>query len=280
MSVRIDVHGLLQMAAGDFIGQSVAVLGIKGSGKSNTAAVLMEQLLTAGIPIAVVDIAGEYHTLRERFDQVTVIGRGVRATTAQVALHTGNAADVAETAYLNGAPVVMDLSGVPHDAREELLFAYFGRIWQLSATVRIPLVVFLEEAHNWIPQRGRTAVSSLFTAVATEGRKNGLSLVMVTQRSARVDKDVLTQADVAFLHRVRHPIDLRVYQEMIPRPPRKVQDMVHRLKTGDALALVGEDILRIRVRERTTRHVGATPTAASIPAAQRSLFELLGNKPG
>lgn len=275
--MQIDLHGLLSIQAHDLIGQSVAVLGIKGSGKSNTAAVLMEELLAAGVPICVVDIAGEYWTLRERFEHVTVIGRALQLSRTQVPLNSSNTADVAETAYLAGAPVVIDLSGVPSHAREELLLSYFSRVWTLAAVHRIPLVIFLEEAHNWVPQRAQTDLSRLFIDYAAEGRKRGVSLVMIGQRSARIDKDTLTQADIAFLHRVRHPIDLKVYQDMIPRQPRHVRDMVNRLRVGDALVLLGEDVLRVRVRERHTRHVGATPTAASIPAVQRSLLDLLND---
>lgn len=113
----IDTHEILSfLTAEDFIGQSIAVLGIKGSGKSNTAAVLMEDLLTAGVPILVVDIAGEYHTLRDKFDQVTVIGRSVE-TEVQLVVTQSNARQIATTAYKNGRSVILDVSGMPTEAR-------------------------------------------------------------------------------------------------------------------------------------------------------------------
>jgi DNA helicase HerA-like ATPase len=48
-----------------FVGRSVAVLGITGSGKTNTAAVLIEELLTQGLPMTIVDIEGEYWGLNQ-----------------------------------------------------------------------------------------------------------------------------------------------------------------------------------------------------------------------
>lgn len=262
--MNIDTHGLLTLTADDLIGQSVAILGIKGSGKSNTAAVLIEELLTAGVPICVVDIAGEYHTLRDQFPHVAVIGRGLHHD-VQIKLTTANTAQIAETAYRHGSPVVLDISGVPSDLREGVLLDYFRAIWPLAAVHRIPLVIFLEEAHNWIPQTGKTAVSDLFIDIAAEGRKRGLSLVMVGQRSTRIHKDTLTQADIAFLHRVRHPTDLKVYIEMIPRLPRKVRDMVNELRVGQALVLMDERVLRCQIRPRHTMHVGYTPSLADVP---------------
>ena len=75
----------------------------------------------------------------------------------------------------------------------------------------------------------------------------------------------MTQADIAFLHRVRHPTDLKVYIEMIPRLPRKVRDMVNELRVGQALVLMDERVLRCQIRPRHTTHVGYTPSLADVP---------------
>ena len=47
--MNIDVNRMLKIGVDELLGESVAVLGIKGSGKSNTAAVLAEELLSAGV---------------------------------------------------------------------------------------------------------------------------------------------------------------------------------------------------------------------------------------
>ena len=289
-NMQIDVFGILELPAAAIIGQSVAILGIKGSGKSNTAAVLMEELLAAGIPICVVDIAGEYFTLKEKFEHVSVIGKSLKAD-VDVPLELENARDLADKIYTNGLATVLDMSGLRSAPpkrdrddvvvyREDLLEPFFDEIWHLAARLEIPMVIFLEEAHNWIPQgRGATpTLRDLFIDIAAEGRKRGLSLIMIGQRSARIHKDTLTQADIAFLHRVRHPIDVKVYIEMVPRPSRWVRDRVHKLKNGEALVLHNDQVLRPQVRMRVTRHPGSTPTVANIPQSnQLSLLDLLGD---
>lgn len=268
----IDVEGMLNLSADDLIGQSVAVLGLKGSGKSNTAAVLMEELLSVGVPICVVDIAGEYHSLRQMYPNVTVIGRSIE-TQVQIATSMENTQDLAEAAYTNGSSVVLDVSGMHDEARDEMLNAYFSKVWSLAAIHRIPTVVFLEEAHNYIPQAGKTVVKDMFVRIATEGRKRGLSLVLIGQRSTRISKDVLTQADIAFLHKVRHPVDMKLYSEIIPRTARWVQDRVNALKPGQALVLVGDRVIKCQMRMRITEHIGRTPTMDNLPQ-QLPLFEV------
>ncbi|MCA9913330.1 MAG: DUF87 domain-containing protein, partial [Anaerolineae bacterium] len=272
--MNIDTLELLQLTSNRLIGQSVAILGIKGSGKSNTAAVLMEELLDAGIPVTIVDIAGEYHSLKANYPHITVIGRSIYGDVVEIPLTRENTEQVAATAYTNGSSVVIDVSGVyEEDSRDQLLAIYFGTVWRQALQRRIPAVIFLEEAHNYIPQRGRTGVRDLFTRIAAEGRQWGLSLVIVSQRSARIDKDVLTQADIAFMHKVRHPTDMKLYTDIIPRQARWVRERVNGLKAGEALVLVGDQVLRCQMRLRHTQHVGATPTMKNLPQ-QLPLFDL------
>jgi len=275
--MHIDTEGILTnyIAAPDLIGQSVAVLGIKGSGKSNTASVLMEELLEAGVPICVLDIAGEYYTLKDEYPTLTIVGRSIN-TTVDVGLTDANVAKVAQTAYLNGSSVVFDVSGYDSVSREGVITSYFWEIWKASATARIPLIIFLEEAHNWLPQGGKIGTKKVFVDIASEGRKRGLSLVLIGQRSTRIDKDTLTQADILFLHKVKHPVDVKVYQGLIPRAPRWVHERVDALKQGEALVLVDDKVLRCKMRRRRTEHVGATPTLDNLPGKQLSLLELLG----
>ncbi len=275
--MHIDVEGILTnfITAPDLIGQSIAVLGIKGSGKSNTASVLMEELLEAGVPICVLDIAGEYYTLKDEYPTLTVVGRSIN-TAVDVGLMDANVEKVAQTAYLNGSSVVFDVSGYDSVSREGIITSYFWEIWTVSATARIPLIIFLEEAHNWLPQGGKTGTKKVFVDIASEGRKRGLSLVLIGQRSTRIDKDTLTQADILFLHKVKHPVDVKVYQGLIPRAPRWVHERVDALKQGEALVLVDDKVLRCKVRRRRTEHVGATPTLDNLPGKQLSLLELLG----
>ncbi len=270
--MNIDIDGIVKLTANDLIGQSVAVLGIKGSGKSNTAAVLMEELLNKGVPICVIDIAGEYHTLKDKYE-LFVIGNSIE-TDVDVKVTFDNARKIARRAYKSGTSIVFDVSAYMPEERERLLQRYFLEVWKLAIIERIPLIIFLEEAHNWIPQRGKTEVKRIFVDIAAEGRKRGLSLVLIGQRSARIDKDTLSQADIAFLHKVRHPIDMKVYVDLIPRKRVWIREKVNILKQGEALILLGDRVLRSRIRLRRTRHVGFTPTTEDIPEKQLSLFNL------
>lgn len=263
--MNIDTHGLLKLNVDDVLGHMVAVLGMTGSGKSNTVAVLAEELLAQDVPVCVVDTAGEYYGLKEQFD-IWEIGRA-RDTQRRVdaEISPTNAYHAAKTAYTNAASVILNVSGFVTRARDLFIASFMETIWDIAPHHRHPYVIILEEAHNYIPQRGRAATSEVFTRIATEGRKWGLVIIMSSQRSARLNKDVITQAGLAFLHQVRHPADLSVYYDLVPRTRAQVKDAVARLRTGEALVLHGPEMQRRLIRLRHTPHYGHSPTIADLP---------------
>jgi len=85
-------------------------------------------------------------------------------------------------------------------------------------------MIGIEECHEFIPQGVRTDLKEVVSRIALRGRKRGLGAVIVSQRSAKVEKDVLTQAGMLFLHRVVHEVDMRVYGELLPWPRSEVKE--------------------------------------------------------
>ena len=75
MGTRLNISDDLNLQLEQLIGQCIAVLGIRGSGKSNTAGVIFEELLNQQYPMSVVDIEGEYFGLKEKYE-VLVVGTG------------------------------------------------------------------------------------------------------------------------------------------------------------------------------------------------------------
>jgi DNA helicase HerA-like ATPase len=79
---------------------------------------------------------------------------------------------------------------------------------------RRPVFVVIDEAHNLAPTGqsvGReAAVKEMLTRIATEGRKYGIYLVMVTQRPSRLDETIRSQCDNLCLLKMndRHDLDL------------------------------------------------------------------------
>jgi len=264
MGTPLDISRDLSLDLETLIGQCISILGIRGSGKSNTAGVIFEELLKNNYPMSIVDIEGEYFGLKERYE-VLVVGTGEGV---EIEIDADCAAEIAQVSMEKNVPVVLDLSGFLSEERTELLKEYLTSLWNLAGKLRRPYIIGIEEAHEFIPQGVKNELKELIARVALRGRKRGLGAIIVSQRSAKVDKDVLSQAGMLFLHRVVHEVDMRVYGELLPWRKSEVKEIISALDTGDCIYLNGDQVLPIYVRERATYHAGFTPSLEAVTAPE------------
>src|SRR6266851_4609583 len=124
-ALNIDSSNEFHLQTQTLVGRSIAVLGITGSGKTNTAAVLIEELLSNDLPLTVVDIEGEYWGLKEKFE-VLVAGRSQHA---ELEVSPNNAAQLAEISLKRGISIILDLSDFTQDEASEFLTQYFTSLW-------------------------------------------------------------------------------------------------------------------------------------------------------
>jgi len=260
MGKPLTISRDLNLDLEDLIGQCIAILGIRGSGKSNTAGVIFEELLQNDYPLSIVDIEGEYFGLKEKYE-VLVVGKGEGV---EIEIDAHCAPEISQVSMEQNVPVVLDLSGFLSDERTELLKAYLSALWNLAGTLRKPYMIGIEEAHEFIPQGVKNELKEMIARIALRGRKRGLGAIVVSQRSAKVDKDVLSQAGMLFLHRVVHEVDMRVYRELLPWRKTEVKEIINSLDTGDCMYVNGDNILPIYVRERSTFHAGFTPSLETV----------------
>ncbi|HTY44248.1 MAG TPA: DUF87 domain-containing protein [Patescibacteria group bacterium] len=133
-----------------------------------------------------------------------------------------------------------------------------------------PLVwIFIDEAHEFLPLKGKTAATDALIQLLREGRQPGISLVMATQQPGQIHRDVMTQSDIVISHRVTSKPDLEalnfIMQSYVLESVRKYMDELPGLK-GSAIILDdnSERIYPMRVRPRFTWHGGEAPTAVRI----------------
>jgi len=134
----------------------------------------------------------------------------------------------------------------------------------------MPLVwLFIDEIHEFLPEKGKTAATDSLIQLLREGRQPGLSIVMATQQPGALHRDVITQADLVISHRVTAMPDVKALNEMMQsylfESIKKYLDDLPNLK-GSAIILDdnSERIYPMRVRPKLTWHGGEAPTAVKI----------------
>jgi hypothetical protein len=132
---------------------------------------------------------------------------------------------------------------------------------------KMPMVwLFLDEAHEFIPKKGKTAASDSLITILREGRQPGVSLVLASQQPGKIHTDVMTQADTVISHRLTAQIDVEALGLLMQSYMRKGLDAELNLLprvTGAGIIFddMNERMYPMRVRPRKTWHGGAAPTA-------------------
>ena len=129
----------------------------------------------------------------------------------------------------------------------------------------IPQVwLFIDEAHEFLPEKGLTLASNALIQVIREGRQPGVSLVLATQQPGKIHSDVITQADIVLSHRLTARIDIKalnqVMQTYLAADIQKYLDTLPK-KRGTAIVLDDklERMYPLQIRPRMTWHGGAEP---------------------
>ena len=130
-----------------------------------------------------------------------------------------------------------------------------------------PLVwLFIDEAHEFLPNEGKTPATDALVQILREGRQPGISLVLATQQPGQIHKDVMSQSDIVIAHRVTSKSDLESLNEIMQtymiESIRQQMDSLPPLK-GSAIILDdnSERIYPMRMRPRFTWHGGEAPTS-------------------
>ena len=100
------------------------------------------------------------------------------------------------------------------------------------------LMFLIEEAQNFAPDRSYPVSSTLahskLAAIATQGRKFGLSLCLISQRPSFLDRIVLSMCNTFLIHRVS-PEDVSFVKAVSGGLPTSISNRLTNLDTGDVV---------------------------------------------
>ncbi len=155
---------------------------------------------------------------------------------------------------------IVNLKGVEPRISEIIVYKLVNDLFNARKKEKIPpFFLVIEEAHNFIPERGMgsTVCGPLLRNVASEGRKFGLGMCVVTQRPARIDKNVLSQCTTQVLLKVTNPNDVKAIAGSVEGINAQAQLELQNLPVGTALVTGIVDMpLVVDIRPRKTKHGG------------------------
>ncbi len=155
---------------------------------------------------------------------------------------------------------IINLRGVEPEMQGVMVYKVLADLFKLRKLDKIPpFFAIIEEAHNFAPERGfgETKASKVLRTIASEGRKFGMGLCIVSQRPARVDKSVLSQCSTQMILKVTNPNDLRAITNSVEAITLESENEISSLPVGTSMiAGIAEIPLFVNIRPRKTKHGG------------------------
>ncbi len=153
---------------------------------------------------------------------------------------------------------ILDMSLLAYDVLESLtgligrLIIEFVSHFAPEDRGKYPVVLVLEEAQNYIPERSRkdheSITKKVFERIAREGRKYGVSLIVSSQRPAELSKTVLSQCNSFIVHRLQNPDDLKYVKGLVSSANSDILDQLPILPQQHAIVM--GDCVRTPVQVR------------------------------
>lgn len=244
--------------------KTFAVLAKRGAGKTWTAAVMAEEFFDANIPFVVFDPIDVWWGLRlqknGRDKGLPVVVFGLEHADIKIDRDMGRR--IAQEITQNNVSCVISTFGMPKVAQRHLIAEFSDELLNINKT---PRHVFIEEAHEFVPQRVQSGAGKCFAAVESlvvMGRNRGIGVTLINQRAATLNKDVLTQLDTLIALRSVGPQDRKALMDWVEQHAaagdfNKFIESLPSLPTGEAWLWSPEFMgvfKRFCVRDRRTFH--------------------------
>ena len=171
-----------------------------------------------------------------------------------------------------GQATVVNFRGIPPEIQGIVAYKLVHDIFEMRKVGRVPpLFLILEEAHNFCPEKEVIVSSKIIRTVASEGRKFGLGLCIISQRPARVDKNILSQCNTQIIMKITNPNDLKAvsYAEGMTEG---VEKEITNLNPGTALILGQGQPIFVDIRVRKTKHGGVTVSITEQPKTGKKIL--------
>jgi hypothetical protein len=152
---------------------------------------------------------------------------------------------------------IIDFSEVPAEALPVVVgviarLLYDVQFW-MDPQQRTPIAFVCDEAHLYLPVRETTepvhkVALRAFEEIAKEGRKYGVSLVVVSQRPADISRTVVAQCNNFVVMRLTNDRDQQVIEQLVPESLARITDVLPLLEVGEAVVLGDALLLPTPVR--------------------------------
>jgi ribosome-binding protein aMBF1 (putative translation factor) len=269
MTAKLKPHPIPDEA----LDADIAIIAKKGRGKTYTAKGIVERLLQMRRRVLVLDPLSVWWGLKSAADgkaagfPIPIFG----GPHADIPLHDAAGAVIGELIVTSGISAVLDMGEMRKAEQARLVADLLDYLYTRN---RDPLWIVLEEADAFAPQQPMgelTRVLGEVDRIARRGRNFGFRLISITQRPAKLNKDVLTQLSTLIALGITSPQDRDAVKAWVDGnadrdQAKKVYETLARLPVGEGWIWAPDhDLLeRVKFPAIRTLDTSKTPKAGDV----------------
>jgi uncharacterized protein len=226
-----------------------------GGGKSWLLRKILE--VTHGkVQQIVLDIEGDFSSLREKYDFILAGKDG------DIPADPKSAELLARKILELKSDLIVDLYELKQPERIRFVRLFLEAMINAPKNLWGPVLVILDEAHIFAPEKGSSEAMGSVIDMATRGRKRGFCLVMATQRLSKLHKDAAAEMNNKLIGRTGLDIDMKRAADELGMLGKDSNQLRH-LSPGEFFAFgpaISREVKTVVVGEVRTKH----PKAGSI----------------
>ncbi len=234
-----------------------------GAGKSWAIRKLLEE--THGeVQQIVLDIEGEFRTLREKYDYILIGKDGDMPTSLK-------SAELLAIKLLElKTSAIIDLYELKHEERKRFVKLFLNAMVNAPKELWHPCLVVVDEAHIFVPEKGESEASGAVIDLMTRGRKRGFCGIIATQRLSKLHKDAGAETNNKMIGRCSLDIDMKRGSEELGFTTKEQMRELRTLEAGEFFVFgtaISNEVKKGKVGNVQTTH----PKAGSRQLTERKL---------
>ncbi len=242
-NVNIDLQKL--------ISTRLLIQANSGGGKSWLIRRLLEQ--THGkVQQIVIDLEGEFSTLREKYDYLLVGKDG------EIPANIQTAELLAIKLLKLNVSAILDLSELKHHERITFVKRFLDSLVNAPRNLWHTCLVIVDEAHQFCPEKTKSESASSVIDLQTRGRKRGFCGVLATQRISKLHKDAAAECNNVLVGRTVLDIDRKRASDDLQFTTKEQSNNLKRLNDGEFFAygpaISKDEVIKIKVGDVKTTH--------------------------
>ncbi len=274
MNNNISLNQSLSIDLPTLLDTRLLVQANSGGGKSWLLRRILEQS-HGHVQQIVIDLEGEFATLREKYDYVLAGKDGDTPADPR------SAGLLAQRLLELNVSAIIDLYELHYQDRKHFVRLFLESMINAPKQLWHPCLVVIDEAHKFCPEKEQSEASSAVIDLATLGRKRGYCAILATQRLSKLHKDAAAECNNKLIGRTTLDVDMKRASEELGFTTKEQSLSLRNLSSGEFFAFgpaISAEVTKITVGGVTTAHPKAGSriyTSAPIPPTEK-IKKILG----